>query len=76
MEKYCTLLWHYDRGVPPKQEELIESLEKGDVTAKQPAMKDIVALILNGEVMPKILMTVIRFVMPHGDHMLKKLLLL
>eukprot|EP00965_Chrysotila_dentata_P243261 6205327-Pleurochrysis_carterae.AAC.1 len=39
-------------------------------------MKTLISLQLNGEVMPKLLMTVIRFVVPSDDHKLKKLLLI
>ena len=53
----------------------MERLENKEVAVKQQAMKDIIALLLNGEIMAKILMTVIKFVVPQDDHMLKKLLL-
>lgn len=42
---------------------------------KTAALKKVIQLILNGERLPGILMTVIRFVMPLEDHTIKKLLL-
>lgn len=49
--------------------------ENGDIPGKQGALKKVIQLILNGERLPGILMTVIRFVMPLEDHTIKKLLL-
>lgn len=51
------------------------STENGDIPGKQAALKKVIQLILNGERLPGILMTVIRFVMPLEDHTIKKLLL-
>jgi len=50
--------------------------EKGDTKTKTDALKKTIQLILNGEKMPTLLMTIIRFVMPSQDHMIKKLLLI
>ena len=49
--------------------------ENGDNPVKIAALKKVIQLILNGERLPGILMTVIRFVMPLEDHTIKKLLL-
>ena len=38
--------------------------ENGDLSTKTNALKKVIQLILNGERLPGILMTVIRFVMP------------
>lgn len=51
------------------------SVEKGDNKTKQEALKKTIQMILNGEKMPSLLMTIIRFVMPIQDHVIKKLLL-
>lgn len=51
-------------------------LEKGDNKTKIEALKKTIQMILNGEKMPSLLMTIIRFVMPVRDHTLKKLLLI
>lgn len=49
--------------------------ENSDIQGKISALKKVIQLILNGERLPGILMTVIRFVMPVEDHTVKKLLL-
>ena len=49
--------------------------ENGDVRCKIDALKKVIQMILNGEKMQGLLMTVIRFVMPLHDHTIKKLLL-
>lgn len=51
------------------------SLEKGDVKLKTEALKKVIIMILNGEKLPGLLMTIIRFVLPLQDHTIKKLLL-
>lgn len=38
--------------------------EKGDVKVKTEALKKVIFLILNGEKLPGLLMTIIRFVLP------------
>ena len=57
------------------QDEIREELEAKEVEKKVSGMKTLISLLLNGEVMPKLLMTVIRFVVPCDDHKIKKLLL-
>ena len=44
--------------------------------SKTDALKKTIQMILNGEKMPSLLMTIIRFVMPLQDHTIKKLLLI
>ena len=56
--------------------ELKQQLEKGDDDARIAAMKRILALMMNGDPLPQLLMFVIRFVMPSKNKTLKKLLLL
>ena len=50
--------------------------ERGDIPTKTSALKKVMYHILNGEKMPGILMTIIRFVLPVQDHAIKKLLLI
>lgn len=76
MERNCTLLLHYDKATPPNEEEIRELLESKEPEKKVEAMKTLISLQLNGESMPKMLMVVIRFVVPCDDHKLKKLLLI
>ncbi len=75
-EKPCTLLIHYDKGEPANINEIKKQLEMGSVNDKIETMKTVILLMLNGEVMPQLLMTVLRFVMPVDNHTIKKLLLL
>lgn len=60
----------------PSQDQLLKELEMGDTKAKVEALKKVIYLILNGEKLPKILMTVVKFVLPLKDHNIKKLLLI
>lgn len=53
----------------------INSTEKGEIKAKTEALKKVIIMILNGEKLPGLLMTIIRFVLPLQDHTIKKLLL-
>lgn len=53
----------------------ISSTEKGEIKAKTEALKKVIIMILNGEKLPGLLMTIIRFVLPLQDHTIKKLLL-
>ncbi|XP_046326650.1 coatomer subunit beta-like isoform X2 [Haliotis rufescens] len=61
---------------PPTELQLKQDLEKGDTKTKVEALKKTIQQILNGEKMPSLLMTIIRFVMPMQDHMVKKMLLI
>ncbi|XP_042197433.1 coatomer subunit beta [Callorhinchus milii] len=60
---------------PPNEVTLKMDLEKGDVKIKTDALKKVIIMILNGEKLPGLLMTIIRFVLPLQDHTIKKLLL-
>ena len=57
------------------QDEIREELEAKEIDKKVSGLKTLISLLLNGEVMPKLLMTVIRFCVPCEDHKIKKLLL-
>lgn len=76
MERNCTILLHYDKSAPPHEEELKEQLESKDVVSKRNALKSTIQLMLNGEVMPGLLMPIIRFGVPCEDHTFKKLFLI
>jgi len=76
MERNCTVLLHYDKSAPPNEDEIKEQLENKDVATKIGALKATIQLMLNGEMMPSLLMTVIRFCVPCDDHVVKKLLLI
>ena len=51
-------------------------IENGDMKVKTAALKKVMYQILNGEKMPSLLMTIIRFILPLQDHQIKKLLLI
>ncbi|KAI3841343.1 hypothetical protein MKW98_007824 [Papaver atlanticum] len=76
MEKSCSLLIHFDKGTPALANEIKESLEGSDVVAKVEAMKKAVMLLLNGETLPQLFITIVRYVLPSEDHTIQKLLLL
>ena len=48
----------------PNEQQLKSDLEKGDTKTKIAALKKVLHLILNGDKIPGILMTIIRFVLP------------
>ncbi|KAI9073058.1 hypothetical protein K1719_044978 [Acacia pycnantha] len=76
MDKSCTLLVHFDKGTPALANEIKEALEGNDVEAKVDAMKKAIMLLLNGETIPQLFITIIRYVLPSEDHTVQKLLLL
>lgn len=61
---------------PPNEMQLKMDLEKGDTKTKIEALKKTIHMIASGERLPGLLMTIIRFVLPLQDHMIKKLLLI
>ena len=76
MEKSCTLLVHFDKGTPAIATEIKEALEGSDMSAKIEAMKKAISLLLNGETLPQLFITIVRYVLPSEDHTVQKLLLL
>lgn len=73
----CTLLVATPEKVAlPTQSELAAELESSDISRKVAALKKAILLLLSGEDMPRILMTVIRFCITQEDHALQKLLML
>ena len=76
MEKTCTLLVHFDKGTPALANEIKEQLAGHDVALKVDGMKKAVMLLLNGESLPSLFITIVRYVLPSEDHTIQKLLLL
>ncbi|CAK9210114.1 unnamed protein product [Sphagnum troendelagicum] len=76
MEKTCTLLVYFDKGTPALANEIKEQLEGHDTERKIDAMKKAVMLLLNGETLPTLFITIVRYVLPSEDHTVQKLLLL
>ncbi|KAJ8031969.1 Coatomer subunit beta [Holothuria leucospilota] len=60
---------------PPNEMQLKNDIENGDTNARREALKKLIYLILNGEKMPTLLISVIRYLLPLKDHAIKKLLL-
>ncbi|XP_011145813.1 coatomer subunit beta [Harpegnathos saltator] len=76
-EQPCYTLINIATDTEPLNElQLKQDLEKGDVPTKIEALKKTIYMILGGERLPGLLMTIIRFVLPHQDHTIKKLLLI
>lgn len=73
-ERSCTMLVHYDK--PSSSNEIKEALEGNDPQAKVLAMKKAVMMLLNGEQLPQLFITIVRYVLPSEDHTIQKLLLL
>jgi coatomer subunit beta len=74
-DRPCTILIQDDSELV-NQADLKKQLEFGGDDEKISALKKIILMTINGEKMPGILMTVIRFVMTNKNHTLKKLTLL
>lgn len=53
-----------------------DAAEQGDENVQIETLKKVIKLLLNGERLPGLLMTIIRFVMPSQNHTIKKLLLI
>ncbi|ERN11735.1 hypothetical protein AMTRI_Chr03g45050 [Amborella trichopoda] len=76
MEKSCSLLIHFDKGTPALANEIKEALEGNDLSLKIEALKKAIMLLLNGETLPQLFITIVRYVLPSEDHTVQKLLLL
>lgn len=75
-EQPCyTLINNLSDSEQVSEMQLKSDLEKGDIKIKIEALKRTIHMILNGEKLPGMLMTIIRFVLPLQDHMIKKMLL-
>lgn len=68
------MLAHFDK--PASATEIKEALEGSDPVAKVQAMQKAIMMLLNGEQIPALFITIIRYVLPSEDHTIQKLLLL
>ncbi|XP_018307712.1 coatomer subunit beta [Mycetomoellerius zeteki] len=76
-EQPCYTLINIPTDTEPLNElQLKQDLEKGSVQSKIDALKKTIHMILSGERLPGLLMTIIRFVLPLQNHTIKKLLLI
>ncbi|KAF8073244.1 coatomer subunit beta-1 [Scenedesmus sp. PABB004] len=73
-ERSCTMLIYNDKQASAS--EIKEALETGDTEAKIMAMQKAVTLLLAGEQLPQLFITIVRYVLPSEDHTVQKLLLL
>ena len=73
-ERSCSLLVPNDKSAT--FQEIKTDLEGNDAEAKTTAMKKAVMAILNGEQLPALFITIVRYVLPSEDHGIQKLLLL
>ncbi|CAD6208057.1 GSCOCG00010331001-RA-CDS [Cotesia congregata] len=77
VEQSCyTLINIATESEPMNELQMKQDLEKGDIPVKIEALKKTIHMILNGERLPGLLMTIIRFVLPLQDHTVKKMLLI
>jgi hypothetical protein len=63
-------------GPSPSAAEIKEALEGSDAEARVLAMKKAVSMVLSGETIPGLFITIVRYVLPSTDHLIQKLLLL
>jgi len=76
MLRITVLLNKTDKQIIVSQEDILKQLEDSDEQMKVNALKSAILMMLGGEPMPKILMTVIRFCINTEHHEFKKLLML
>ena len=72
VERSCTMLVHFDK--PASASEIKEALEGNDPLAKVQALQKAIMMLLNGEQIPALFITIIRYVLPSEDHTIQKLL--
>lgn len=72
LERQCTLLIRQDAN-SEEADNLRKQLESGNLEAKAEALKRAISMHLSGELLPGLLMMVIRYVLPHEDTHLRKL---
>ena len=74
-EQSCfTLIGKVDDSDAVNEQALKQELENGNDASKIATMRRVIHLMLNGDKLTGLLMTVIRFVLPTQNHTLKKLL--
>ena len=75
-EKVSTFLVSHDAQGQASQNEIRKALESGEDEEKIEAMQQAIAALLNGEQMPALFITIVRYVLPCENHFVQKLLLL
>ena len=74
VERSCSMLIHYEKGGAGS--EITAALEGGDMAGKVRALQKAIMMLVAGESMPALFITIVRYVLPSEDHTLQKLLLL
>lgn len=75
-ERVCTFMVSSDGRAQASQNEIRTALESGEEHEKIAAMQKAIAALLNGEQLPQLFITIVRYVLPSENHQLQKLLLL
>lgn len=75
-EAACYTIINCQDSEPFNEMQLKADLEKGELNVKIDTLKKVIQLLLNGERLSGLLMTIIRFVLPLQNHTIKKLLLI
>lgn len=73
-ERSCSMLIYNDKQSTAS--EIKEALEGSDTEQKILAMQKAIVLLLSGEQLPQLFITIVRYVLPSEDHTVQKLLLL
>lgn len=71
----CTLLVGISKNTTLSAKGVKEALENGDLVVRADALEQLIRMHLNGESQNHMIMTVIRFITPIDDHLIKKLVL-
>jgi coatomer subunit beta len=75
MTEFCYTLVHQDDTTEqPSIQDFQRAFEKGSDETRVETMKQLLVIMLNGDPMEKLLLHVIRFVLPSKNKQLKKLL--
>jgi len=75
-ETVSTFLVSHEAQGQASQNEIRKALESGDDEEKVEAMQQAIAALLNGEQLPQLFITIVRYVLPSENHFVQKLLLL
>jgi len=76
VERSCQFLLDPAGQQPESQASIQTALAGSDPEAKVLAMKQAILLLLSGEQLPQLFITIVRYVLPSEDHTVQKLLLL
>lgn len=71
----CTLLVGISKNTTLTAKDVKDALENGDLVVRADALEQLIRMHLNGESQNHMIMTVIRYITPIDDHLIKKLLL-